>query len=47
MLLIDEIASDIVIDAAFDWVCTRRKDHAPGSDIRDLRKKWPSVKPFL
>lgn len=47
MPLIEEIASDTVIDAAFDWVYTRRKEYSSHSDIWDLRKNWPAVKPFL
>ncbi len=47
MTLIDEIASDKVLDQACDWMCQRRKDHSANSDVWDLRWRWNDVKPRL
>jgi len=41
MVLIAQIVSDPVIDAAFEWVCDRRKEYSPNSDIWVLRHHWP------
>lgn len=45
--LIQKIASDSVIDSAYDWLCKRRMDYSHNDDVWDIRFKWPEVKPHL
>jgi len=47
MPLIEQIASDDVIDAAFDWLCLRRIDYSHNNDVWDLRWRWSEIKPTL
>ncbi len=35
--LMDGIASDAVIDAAYAWLCRRRTDYSPPNDVWRLR----------
>lgn len=34
---LSHIASDSVLDAAYDWLCRSRKDSHPNADVWDLR----------
>lgn len=45
--LISQVASDAILDIAYDWVCKRRKDSSHNSDIWDLRWNWREIKPKL
>ncbi|MDM8517154.1 hypothetical protein QUF76_13215 [Desulfobacterales bacterium HSG16] len=45
--LIRRIASDEILEEAFQWLCRRRIDYSPNSDIWDFRLKWPQIKPEL
>lgn len=45
--LIRKIASDSVIDSAYDWLCDRRKEYPHNDDIWDLRFRWAEIKPSL
>ncbi len=45
--LIQKIASDSVIDIAYDWLCERRKDYSHNNDVWDLRSRWAEIKPRL
>ena len=47
MKLIDEIASDEVLDQAYDWMCERRKGYCANSDVWDVRWRWLGIKPLL
>lgn len=44
---IDKIASDSVIDRAYDWLCKRRKDYSHNDEVWDIRFKWSEFKPNL
>ena len=45
--LIQKIASDSVIDSAYNWLCKRRKDYSHNDDVWDIRFRWPEFKPHL
>jgi len=47
MSLIDRIASDEVIDAAYDWLCERRLEYHHNNDVWQLRRWWEEKKPLL
>ena len=46
-MLIERIASNEVINVAFQWVCERRAHHHHNSDIWHLRREWAEKKPLL
>ena len=46
-MLIDLIASDDVIDAAFQWMCEKRAHHHFNSDVWQVRRWWHENKPRL
>ena len=46
-MLIDRIASDKVIDAAFLWVCEKRAHHHFNSDVWQLQRWWSEKKLLL
>lgn len=39
-----EIASDAVLEEAYDWLCVRRQRYAPNNDVWTLRWRWAQVK---
>jgi RNA-directed DNA polymerase len=43
--LMTEIASDEVLEHAFDWICDRRHDYSPHQDVWDVRWRWHELKP--
>jgi len=45
MDLIKEMASDEVLDLAYDWLCKRRRDYSANSDVWDVRWRWHDIKP--
>ena len=45
--LIEAIASDAVIRAAFNWLCKQREHYSHNMDIWDLRWRWDQIKPKL
>ena len=45
--LIQKIASDSVIDSAYDWLCERRKNYSHNDDVWDIRFRWSGFKPYL
>lgn len=47
MRLIDRVISDEVIEAAFEWVCKRRRDYSHNSAVWELRRNWLAFKPVL
>jgi len=47
MDLIEQIASDRVIDLAFQWLCDRRRDYSAHDDVWRLRADWDEIKPRL
>ena len=40
LMLVDRLTSDAVLDAAFDWLCQRRRDYPDHSDVWDFRRHW-------
>jgi RNA-directed DNA polymerase len=47
MQLIEQVASDEIIEQAFSWLCLKRKEHSPNNDVWNLRRDWQTVKPDL
>jgi hypothetical protein len=47
MNLLAQVASDDILDQAFDWVCRQREHHSPNSDVWWLRFNWHTIKPQL
>ena len=45
--LITLVASDEMLDIAFDSVCKRRVGYSHNSDIWDLRWRWQVIKPEI
>ena len=41
--LMAEIASDAVLEEAYDWLCVRRQRYAPNNDVWTLRWRWAAV----
>ncbi len=44
MTLLAAIASDSVLDAAFAWLCKRRRDYPDHADVWEFRRNWPQQK---
>lgn len=47
MDLIERLTSDEVIDAAYSWLCQRRRDYHHNNDVWHLRPWWSEKKPLL
>ncbi len=47
MTLLAALASDATLDAAFVWLCKRRRDYPDDADVWDLRRHWPAEKARL
>ena len=47
MQLIEQVASDEVIEQAFLWLCLKRKEHSHNNGVWNLRRHWQTVKPDL
>ncbi|MHC4139177.1 MAG: reverse transcriptase/maturase family protein [Planctomycetota bacterium] len=45
--LIQKVASDSVIDSAYDWLCKRRKGYSHNDEVWDIRFRWSEFKPHL
>ena len=45
--MMEEIASDEVLQQAYDWLCKRRKDYSHNNDVWDVRWRWEEIKPQL
>jgi len=45
--LLEELASDAVIDQAYAWLCERRKDFPHNAEVWDFRFRWREEKPRL
>ena len=41
------LASDTVLDAAYVWLCYRRRDYPADADVWSLRRHWPMEKKRL
>ena len=44
MSLLATLASDATLDAAFVWLCKRRRDYPDHADVWDFRRHWPAEK---
>ena len=44
MLTLAHIASDAVLDTAYDWLCRRRRDYPADADVWSLRRSWAEEK---
>ena len=42
--MLSELASDTVIDVAYEWLCHQRRHWPADTDVWDLRFHWPTVK---
>jgi hypothetical protein len=40
MSVLAQIASDDVLDTAYQWLCRRRQDYSANSDIWGFRRGW-------
>jgi RNA-directed DNA polymerase len=45
--LMSAVASDEVLEQAFDWLCQRRRDYSPYQDVWHVRWRWHQRKPQL
>ena len=45
--LMQKIASDEVLEEAFEWMCNRRQDYSANSDVWDVRWRWNDIRPQL
>ena len=46
-MLMAKLISDVVLDAAYDWLCRRRRDYPDHADVWDFRHHWPAGKARL
>jgi len=47
IMLMAKLISDVVLDAAYDWLCRRRRDYPDHADVWDFRHHWPAGKARL
>jgi hypothetical protein len=47
MTLLAALASGATLDAAFVWLCKRRRDYSDDADVWDFRRDWPGEKARL
>ncbi len=47
MSVLATITSETTLDAAFAWLCKRRRDYPANADIWDFRREWPQEKARL
>ena len=45
--LMKEIASDGVLEQAYQWLCVRRRDYSHNDDVWEVRFRWHEIKPQL
>ena len=45
--LIEKIASDEVIDTAYQWLCKKREHYHFNADVWQVRRSWHEKKPLL
>ena len=43
-MLVEQIASDAVLDEAYTWLCHRRRDYPANADIWSFRRNWDAEK---
>ena len=44
MTILGEITSDAVLDAAYEWLCGRRRDYSANADVWTFRCDWARQK---
>ncbi len=44
MAILAELASDDVLDTAYDWLCKRRRNYPADADVWSFRQQWPVEK---
>ncbi len=47
LMLIDRIASDNVLETAFQWMCEKRLHYHFNGDVWQVRRRWQEKKPIL
>ncbi len=47
MVLMDEVATDEVLNLAYLWLCKQRKDYHHNADVWHVRWQWEEMKPWL
>ena len=47
LILMEEIASDEVLEQAYQWLCERRKNYSHNDDVWEVRFRWAEIKPVL
>ena len=47
MSVLADIACDSNLEAAFNWLCRRRRDYPDHADVWDFRRDWPQEKARL
>ncbi len=45
--LINRIASDEILEQAFEWLCKKRKDYHFNADVWQLRRSWSEKKVLI
>jgi hypothetical protein len=45
--LMEKVASDTVIDAAYDWLCMQQHHYHYNNDVWQVRRWWEEKKPLL
>ncbi len=43
----DQVASEEVLNLAYEWLCERRKDYPHNADVWDVRWQWEEIRPQL
>ncbi len=46
-MVMAQMISDAVLDAAYDWLCKRRRVYPDHADVWDFRRHWPAEKASL
>jgi hypothetical protein len=44
MTILGQVASDDVLDSAYEWLCRRRRDYSANSDVWSFRRCWQREK---
>ncbi len=47
MLTITDVVTDEILDAAYTWLCKRRKDWSASADVWRFRQNWAQEKERL
>ncbi len=46
-MVLAAVASDDVLDTAYEWLCKRRRDYPPDADIWSFRHRWREEKAII